>query len=136
MSPKTKCSPVYKVRSLKSSKILTNSGHKSTKKVDRNVDKKVGKSDLKLEMGQSDRLILTKGKVDNIIASFEDNIKKNESKEDSDTAVNVKVENAFKKLMESKGEMTPSPSTKKPKRLISVKPLGMKKLDGWLRQEK
>ena len=41
LSPKKKCSPVYKVRSLKSSKILTNSGHKSTKKVDRNVDKKV-----------------------------------------------------------------------------------------------
>ena len=83
---------------------------------------------------------MNKGKVSNIIASFEENIKKAEGENINEIAIKKnKVEDAFKVLMESsqKGEMTPSPARRlKNKRLGSKKPLGSMKLDFWLKKEK
>ena len=86
------------------------------------------------------KLKMSKGKVSNIIASFEENIKKAEGENKDEIGVKKdKVENAFKVFMNSsqRGEMTPSPGRRvKKKRLGSQKPLGSMKLDFWLKKEK
>ena len=65
-------------------------------------------------------------------------IKENISLEGADPRLcekeKIVAENAFTSLMKSNGgENSPSPGRKRTKRLKSVKPHGLQKLDGWLK---
>ena len=92
------------------------------------------------EKNEMEKTAMNNSKVSKIVESFEKNIRDYEG--DTGLGMRVekcKVENAFKKLMNSnaRGETTPSPGNRrKKKRLGSTKPLGMMNLDSWLKREK
>ena len=84
---------------------------------------------------------LNKGKIANIIASFEENIEKKEADTNNSVAKakeKVKIVNAFSKLMESSkgGIISPSPGKKRKKKIGSEKPLRNESISSWLRREK
>ena len=83
---------------------------------------------------------LNKGKIANIIASFEENIEKKEADTNNSVAKEekTKIVNAFSKLMESSkgGIISPSPGKKRKKKIGSEKPLRNESISSWLRREK
>ena len=87
-------------------------------------------------MGVTKRTEMNKGKIGQLIKSYEENIKLKEDDPIRSEIKKKKLDNAFTKLLESKGgDTTPSPGRKKRKRLGKVKPHGVMKLDNWLVKE-
>ena len=132
LSPKSKPSPLLKVKLIKMMKRPSN-----TMKTDPKEPVNVISPENTVR-----KTATNNSKVGKIIAALENNIEKGadvEGIEVDEKKEKKKVENAFKKLMNAnnRGDTTPSPGIKKGrKRIGSLKSHGTMKLDDWLMKEK
>ena len=132
LSPKSKSSPLLKVKRIKMMKRPSN-----TMKTDPKEPVNVISPENTVR-----KTATNNSKVGKIIAALENNIEKGadvEGIEVDEKKEKKKVENAFKKLMNAnnRGDITPSPGSKKRrKRIGSLKSHGTMKLDDWLMKEK
>ena len=105
-------------------------------------DQKVSENVITSEKMKIKNIAMNNSKVGNIVAAIESNIKKSaeiKGIDNDEKKVMNNVENAFQKLMNAnnRGDTTPSPGIKKRrKRIGSLKPHGMMKIDEWMKNEK
>ena len=137
LSPKCKASPMHRLsKNKKSSSVKKKSDDKDKDSDDLDDVDEIGRPNV-ARIIDLRTTATKKSKIGGIIEAFEQNIKGNgASKTSCDVFGKNKLENAFSKLMKSsKGESTPSPRRKRAKRLTPAKPLGMQKLDRWIKKE-
>ena len=134
LSPKSKLSPANGSKGKNLRKLAKS---KSTPPIKRDLKRDL-KTKSDTESTPSKKLksgpLIEPNRIRKLISAIEENITLEGADPKLCEKEKIVAENAFTRLMKiNGGENSPSPGRKRTKRLKSVKPHGLQKLDGWLK---